>query len=168
VAAGHYKGLFAYTPGGGGSNSMTAVGLLCRQYLGVHREDGAMQEGMQYLMKNLPQINTRPLYFWYYATQVMHNLPGPEWDTWNRQMRRVLIETQIKEGCAEGSWDPVRPAPDRHLSEHCGRVMITGLSCLTLEVYYRYLPLYKLDGGAGAEAALKAEAQGAAPPAAAK
>ncbi len=23
--------------------------------------------------------------------------------------------------------------------------MITSLSCLTLEVYYRYLPLYKLD-----------------------
>ena len=25
--------------------------------------------------------------------------------------------------------------------------MVTSLSCLTLEVYYRYLPLYKLDGG---------------------
>jgi len=24
--------------------------------------------------------------------------------------------------------------------------MVTSLSCLTLEVYYRYLPLYKLDG----------------------
>jgi hypothetical protein len=23
--------------------------------------------------------------------------------------------------------------------------MVTSLSCLTLEVYYRYLPLYKLD-----------------------
>jgi len=23
--------------------------------------------------------------------------------------------------------------------------MVTSLSCLTLEVYYRYLPLYKID-----------------------
>ena len=29
--------------------------------------------------------------------------------------------------------------------------MMTSLSCLTLEVYYRYLPLYKLDEK-GAEA----------------
>jgi hypothetical protein len=26
-----------------------------------------------------------------------------------------------------------------------GRLMMTSLSALTLEVYYRYLPLYKLD-----------------------
>jgi hypothetical protein len=26
-----------------------------------------------------------------------------------------------------------------------GRIMVTSLCCLTLEVYYRYLPLYKLD-----------------------
>ena len=26
-----------------------------------------------------------------------------------------------------------------------GRVMMTSLAALTLEVYYRYLPLYKLD-----------------------
>ena len=115
-------------------------------------------------MGQLPQANTRPLYFWYYATQVMHNLPGPEWDKWNREMHRTLIDTQCKEGCAAGSWDPQRPAPDPHLSEQGGRVLITGLSTLTLEVYYRYLPLYKLDAeGHGAEAALKAEVKGDAP-----
>ena len=31
-----------------------------------------------------------------------------------------------------------------------GRLMMTSLAALTLEVYYRYLPLYKLDDrGAG-------------------
>jgi hypothetical protein len=165
VAGGDYKGRFSYTPGqGAGTPTMTAVGLLCRQYLGMKRDDMAMQEGMGVIMGQLPQANTRPLYFWYYATQVMHNLPGPEWDKWNREMRRTLIDTQCKEGCAAGSWDPQRPAPDPHLSEQGGRVLITGLSTLTLEVYYRYLPLYKLDAeGHGAEAALKAEVKGDAP-----
>jgi hypothetical protein len=27
------------------------------------------------------------LYYWYYASQVTHNQPGPDWDAWNRKMR---------------------------------------------------------------------------------
>jgi hypothetical protein len=33
--------------------------------------------------------------------------------------------------------------------------MITALSVLTLEVYYRYLPLYKVDAEAAADAPVK-------------
>jgi cell division septation protein DedD len=102
-------------------------------------------------MANQPNPQARNNYYWYYATQVMHNVPGPDWDTWNRQMRRVLIESQCKEGCAEGSWDPVKPTKEA-LADQAGRLALTSLSALTLEVYYRYLPLYKLD----TEAALKA------------
>jgi hypothetical protein len=124
--------------------SMSSVGLLCTQYLGAKRDDPAIQEGMAYLMEHLPQTSQRDVYYWYYATQVMHNVPGKQWDVWNRQTRRVLIETQVKEGCAAGSWDPFEPAPDPY-AKHGGRIMTTSLCCLTLEVYYRYLPLYKLD-----------------------
>jgi hypothetical protein len=59
-------------------------------------------------------------------------------------MRRVLIDSQDKEGCAAGSWNPAKPTPDAW-SDQGGRIMVTSLCCLTLEVYYRYLPLYKLD-----------------------
>jgi hypothetical protein len=59
-------------------------------------------------------------------------------------MRRVLIDTQVKEGCAAGSWDAAEPTSDKYRDQG-GRLMSTSLSCLTLEVYYRYLPLYKLD-----------------------
>ena len=74
----------------------------------------------------------------------MHNQPGPEWKTWNRKIRRILIETQATEGCAAGSWAPQTPSPDPWGSRG-GRLMMTSLSALTLEVYYRYLPLYKVD-----------------------
>jgi hypothetical protein len=60
-------------------------------------------------------------------------------------MRKILIESQATKGCAAGSWDPELPVKDAW-GAHGGRIMMTSLSCLTLEVYYRYLPLYKLDG----------------------
>jgi hypothetical protein len=75
----------------------------------------------------------------------MHNVPGSEWDAWNRRMRKILVDTQVRKGCAEGSWDPTAPAKDAW-GDYGGRLLMTSLSCLTLEVYYRYLPLYKLDG----------------------
>jgi hypothetical protein len=143
-SSGNYGGLFGYVPGSGPTPTLTAVGLLCNQYLGAKRDDKLMVEGVDLLMHNLPAIESRNGYYWYYATQVMHNLPGPQWDTWNRQMRRLLIENQVKDGCAQGSWDSSRPTRDAY-DDVGGRLMATSLSCLTLEVYYRYLPLYKLD-----------------------
>jgi hypothetical protein len=144
VSRGKSGGLFCYNPSSQPGPRMIAVGLLCTQYMGARRDAPAIQEGMGYLMNHLPTIKNRDCYYWYYATQVMHNVPGPEWDTWNREMRRVLIESQITEGCAAGSWDPAEPTADLY-REQGGRVMLTSLCTLTLEVYYRYLPLYKLD-----------------------
>ena len=169
-ATGSNKGQFCYMPGGeGGTPTMTAVGLLCNQYMHMKRDDPAMIEGEQFLMRVLPDnaAGKRNLYYWYYATQVMHNLPGPDWDTWNRKMRHALIDSQIKQGCAEGSWDPIRPAKDPY-GEPGGRIFVTGLSTLSLEVYYRYLPLYKTNNesgitGAGSGAAVPKTV--AAPPA---
>jgi hypothetical protein len=148
VAKGKHKGLFSYNTETPATPAMSSVGLLCTQYFGAKRDDPAIQEGIAYLMGLLPKADERDTYYWYYATQVMHNVPGPEWDTWNRQMRRVLIESQVKEGCAAGSWDPDEPSPDPW-GKRGGRIMITSLCCLTLEVYYRYLPLYKLDSEGG-------------------
>jgi hypothetical protein len=143
-SSGKYKSEFGYTPGGGPTYTMTSVGLLTSQYLGAGRSDPAIVGGVEYLSKHKPTLQTRNSYYWYYATQVMHNVPGTEWDEWNRAMRRILIQTQDKTGCAAGSWDPDKPTEDPW-GRQGGRLMVTSLSCLTLEVYYRYLPLYKVD-----------------------
>jgi hypothetical protein len=138
---------------------MTSVGLLCQQYMGVRPDNPLMQEGVSTLIRQQPDQGARSVYYWYYATQVMHNVPGAEWDQWNRKQRRVLIDSQCKEGCATGSWDPDKPSKDPW-GDAGGRLFVTSLSALTLEVYYRYLPLYKLDadhkGGAAAKDAPKA------------
>ncbi len=165
VFEGHGPGRFSYLPGNtfcdgivihegevikndNAHRAVTAIGLLCLEYMHAPRNDPALLEGTAYLMKSLPDTGARNVYYWYYATQVMHNQLGPDWDVWNRKMRHILIHTQCKEGCATGSWDPHKPTNDMW-GDVGGRLMVTSLSALTLEIYYRYLPLYKLDEEAG-------------------
>ncbi len=133
VAKGKSGGLFSYMPESGPTPAMSSVGLLCKQHGGMKRTDPAMAEGMNYVLANLGGAKNDS-YFLYYATQVMHNLPGTEWDKWNDQIRKHLVATQVKEGCAAGSW-----APTGHSA---GPVMSTSIHALTLEIYYRYDSLY--------------------------
>ncbi len=147
VATGPYSGLYRYQPSREATPTMTAVGMLCRQYMGVGPKDPGMLEGKSYLLQNMPDTGPlRDCYYWYYATLVMHNFLDADWDTWNRKMRRVLIDSQAheNEGCAEGSWDPDRPTIDAWGGQG-GRLMMTSFNTLTLEVYYRYLPLFNTD-----------------------
>ena len=135
-------GAFCYTPGNPSpKRSMTGIGVLASQYLGAKKDDPVIRDGVQYLMGNIPVAQEYDTYYWYYATLAMHNVPGPDWEKWNRAMRKLLIDAQTKSGCATGSWNP---DPD-HWGAQGGRMMVTSLSCLTLEVYYRYSPLFKMD-----------------------
>jgi hypothetical protein len=138
------SGLFSYQPDGSATPTMSAVGLLCSQYLRAGRADPVMVGGVQYLMANQPEEQAQNIYYWYYAAQVMHNMNDKDWDTWNRKLRTILVNTQIRVGCAAGSWDPDNPVRDAW-GPAGGRLMLTSLSTLTLEVYYRFLPLYQLD-----------------------
>ena len=147
VSKGNYHGLYAYQPYKEATPTMTAIGMLSWQYLGMRPDDPAMNEGKHYLLEHLPDNGERNTYYWYYGTQAMHNMIGPSWDVWNRKMRKSLVESQCREGCASGSWDPTIPTQDSW-SEQGGRIVTTAFSTLSLEVYYRYLPLYNLRGSA--------------------
>jgi hypothetical protein len=152
---------YCYQPGTGPSTPQSAVGLLCRQYLGAKKDNAMLTEGTKYLMGHLPDDASKNIYYWYYATQVLHNMGGYEWDTWNRKMRDLLVRTQNKdtEACSNGSWDPKN---DAWGDKHAGRLYQTSLSTLTLEIYYRYLPLFKSEAGAengGGAAAAAAPAE---------
>ena len=137
-------GEFAYQPDGAPSPTMSAVGLLCNQYLHAGKTDPVIVGGVRYLMANLPGANSPNVYYWYYASQVMHNMDDHDWDTWNRKMRKILVESQSREGCSTGSWDPDKPNRDAWGTQG-GRIMMTSFATLTLEVYYRFMPLYRTD-----------------------
>ncbi len=126
--------------------TMTSVGLLMRLYLGWHRDHPAFARGTDYLAKRPPAIGTRTnpqrdTYYWYYGTQVMFHKGGQHWRDWNHALHPLLVDTQIREGELAGSWDPRRPVPDRWAA-HAGRLYVTTMNLLSLEVTYRHLPLY--------------------------
>jgi hypothetical protein len=129
------------------SKSITAVGLLMRLYTGWRRGDVNMEKGANHLKQNLPTVGTtrdpqRDTYYWYYATQVMFHMGGDYWAAWNSRLHPLLVDTQIKRGPMAGSWDPRSPIPDRW-APHAGRLYVTTMNLLSLEVYYRHLPLYE-------------------------
>jgi hypothetical protein len=144
---------------------MTAEALLGRQYLGWDRDTPAMLQGASMIAAHLEESAERNIYYWYYATQLLHNLKGKEWERWNVRVRDGLVGMQVHgESCDRGSWDPALPESD-HWGERAGRLYMTSLSLLTLEVYYRYLPLYgDTEDGMDAEAPPRAGPGG--PPAA--
>src|SRR5262249_37286582 len=143
------------TPDGGGygytspnaTPTMSAVGLLCRQYLGWGPRNPGLVAGVNYLKKTPPGASNS-MYYYYYATQVMHHVGGDAGQGWNEKMRDQLIKkqdrgTDPKRPHQKGSWDP---AGDAHAGAG-GRMMMTSLALLTLEVYYRHLPLYRRNLG---------------------
>lgn len=131
---------YAYQARGIPTPPMTAEGLLCRQYLGWSRDHVPMVRGIEGLLSNSPfDINDRDVYYWYYATQVMHHFGGSPWQQWNGVMREQLPASQVTGGRENGSW---APQSDRWGSSS-GRLYTTCLSIYCLEVYYRHMPLYK-------------------------
>jgi len=127
--------------------AITAVGLLMRMYLGWKRDDERMVRGADYLLEHPPAIGTsrdpqRDTYYWYYATQVLFHMKGKHWETWNDQLHPLLTDSQLKEGPLAGSWNPSTPVPDRW-APFGGRIYVTTMNLLSLEVFYRHLPLYE-------------------------
>ncbi|HEX6964031.1 MAG TPA: prenyltransferase/squalene oxidase repeat-containing protein [Lacipirellula sp.] len=141
---------YSYVPGQGKKLSMTAEGLLCRQYLGWSRSNPSLVRGVEVLTSNLPQYgdNRTHVYYWYYAAQVCHHMEGPAWRRWNGAMREVIPALQVRDGKERGSWDPTLDETTGVAGG--GRLFVTCLATYCLEVYYRHLPLYQLEAMSGA------------------
>ncbi|MCH2598697.1 MAG: hypothetical protein MKZ94_04695 [Pirellulales bacterium] len=129
---------YGYTTPGGG-HATTAVGLLCRMYLGWKKDEPALVRGVETISKWAPSKSD--MYYNYYATQVMRHHGGPLWDKWNKTMRDHLVATQeLGKGQCEntGSWN----MGAGHGARVGGRLYNTALATMILEVYYRHMPIY--------------------------
>jgi hypothetical protein len=125
---------------------MTSAGLLMRLYFGWQRGQSEMTAGADYLLEHPPAPGTkdatlRDTYYWYYSTQVLFHMGGERWKKWNSTLYPMLIDTQVTEGPNAGSWDPYQPTADLW-AKYGGRLYVTTLNLLSLEVNYRHLPLY--------------------------
>lgn len=113
----------------------TAIGLLCRMYGGWPHDHPTLARGVAHLAAWGPSEND--IYYDYYATQVLFHWGGSDWERWNRELLDHLIRTQGTQGHESGSWHFTGAK-----GESAGRLYTTALAVMTLEVYYRYLPLY--------------------------
>ncbi len=116
----------------------TAIGILCRMYLGWKKTNENLQSGVDYLSRHGP--SGANMYYNYYATQVMRHWEGEEWLNWNSQMRDQLVHAQAKQGHEDGSWFS---GTGDSGSGSGGRLYCTAMATMILEVYYRHLPLYR-------------------------
>jgi pSer/pThr/pTyr-binding forkhead associated (FHA) protein len=159
-------GLFAYrssnngfvTPGNG-TMLLTAAGGVMRLFMGEKPDHPGIVGPCNLLLENnLPgtgrvmgrdrAVVTRELgdeapgdyYLWYHATLLMFQKGGDHWEKWNRALQPLLVKKQVKGDLNDdgGSWKPEGSSmwcPDRIFS--------TTMAILSLEVYYRYLPMYQ-------------------------
>lgn len=152
VRATSREGEVGYSLPGGGSSflssndgkfdplpTMTGVAVLCRIFAGERRSADRIRLGGKVLSQSRPTWTKRKglrkvnFYYWYYGTNSMFQLGGPNWLEWNKSMQKALLPTQCIGGVEDGSWPPV--------GEWClagGRVYATAINALTLETYYRY------------------------------
>ena len=118
--------------------AMTAVGLLCRFFLGQDpQENGDMERHADLLLHALPAWDPEGLgcdmYAWYYGSYAMFQMGGRHWKRWSTAMEGAVLESQRQDAHYAGSWDPVGP-----WGYSGGRVYSTALMVLCLEVYFRY------------------------------
>ena len=133
TSQGRHKSLGGYQPGNSPTPAMSAELLLARILLGEKLSPEAEEEVCRFL----PRQSSNDFYGTYYASLSLVQLQNETWKKWNEKTRENLIRQQRRGGGEDdGCWDT-------HITwgERGGRVYSTALACLTLEVYYRYLPL---------------------------
>lgn len=126
----------------------TAMGVLCRIFMGQSRKHELVVKGADQLSKYGPDRMARdaaavqPVNFMYlyFGAFGMFQHGGQPWLNWSKAMQKTLLQHQRKtadsneEGCVTGSWDP-----QAFWSQKGGRVAATSMSVLSLEVCFRYL-----------------------------
>ena len=119
-----------------GEETTTAIGLALMLYLGQSTEYTPFYNALTNLADRGPKLSN--VYHDYYATLALHHSRHHAWEKWNSKLRDHLVRTQATKGHEAGSWHFADPWGDIG-----GRLYTTAMCAMTLEVYYRYMPLYE-------------------------
>jgi hypothetical protein len=112
----------------------SAIGLVCRIYT-AWPEEATLDRGLARLAR--PGPPPEAVYQNFYLAQALLLRNHPAWGRWNARNRDQLVARQARFGHEAGSWTfaDSDTAPG-------GRLGHTALAILTLEVYYRLLPIF--------------------------
>lgn len=145
------------------SAAMTAEGLLCRQFLGWPKHHPALIEGIEFLQQpqNTPTwaAGRRNVYAWYYTGHVLHNMDDDAWKEWYGRVQDLIVSHQVRTGGrgdndVRGSWHPRQPVGAPHeYADKAGRLYLTSMCLLILEMPFRHLPIYRAADESAAETA---------------
>ncbi len=168
-------GSFSYGIGGeSGSISMTSVGTLCLQLLHAGKNQ-SVEKGLKWIINGNGgrymdcgwkenSGNSWVLYTWYYQTQAIYQGSGERGDAWKKWNDKFLKGALLREQERDGHWSSPseKYGASRNNQGHgegTGSVFkdssldlniySTSLCCLMLEVYYRYLPTFKVSSAEG-------------------
>jgi hypothetical protein len=140
LSGGAQGGYYGYMVPEKNKPTMTATGMFLRQLDGASPTEPRMQESAGVLKSKMLQADTVDFYFDYYATLALYQHQGPIWQEWNKNLKEIYIALQKTTGPDKGSWDT-----KGGFVNTSGRVISTGLAILSLEVYYRLLPMHGYD-----------------------
>ncbi|OGV88151.1 MAG: hypothetical protein A3K19_28090 [Lentisphaerae bacterium RIFOXYB12_FULL_65_16] len=138
------NGKFGYSSPGAGSWGVHSAGTLCLMLIGEagspEAKTGATNLDEGYTAKWDEKTGPTDLYCWYYATQVMFHAGQTTWKKWNKVFSPMVVTNQK----SDGHWEcGMGMGKDAKAAEY-DPYYITCLCCLSLQVYYRYLPTYKM------------------------
>ena len=119
------------------TTTMTAEALFTRMLLGQRLAAEELAPPVNFILAKPAARETLNYYYIYYASLALMQLQGNAWKEWNPATSKLLLDLQQRVGDDAGSFPP-----DKEWSDRGGRVYNTTLATLTLEVYYRYLPMY--------------------------
>ena len=127
--------------------NMVAVVLLSHLYSGGISSDSRARAAIRHIVQGNPpeakgllrwELTFQSYYYWYAATLALFNIGGKTWEAWNTLLQQALLPLQSREAHSGGSWDP----EPNWVGRSGGRVYSTAINILTLEVYYRYRPVF--------------------------
>lgn len=112
----------------------TGLGALCLMFVG-ERDSDEVKDAIKMIRRNwMPGSGSVDYVRWYYTGQAMFHYSRDDWNAWNNTMREVLPKMQNSKGSFTSN----------NAEEIAAGVSYnTTMAILSLEIYYRYAPIYK-------------------------
>lgn len=156
-ASGGYESCgFGYTSPA--KSGLTAVGALCMTLHGAAKTDQVIgaHKFMETEKWDAKIVDSKwgqsALYYFYYATQAKFYAGGDIWNRWNKIFSPELVKSQkvIPKEQSGYTDHKGRPWSIGYWDQYTGQganneIFGTTMCCLQLEVYYRYLPSFKVS-----------------------
>jgi len=116
---------------------MTAAALFCRLRNDLGPGDDRVRLAADFLLGKPPGAKWgESCYALFYASDAMSRLGGTWWKRWAPGLKKLLLESQVKEGEAAGAWPSANDAWGKR--PDVGVVFVVALNAISLENFFEH------------------------------